>query len=179
MKSFLSELRLYICNKIVANIPSHSIRIFFYNTIMHFNISEGSTCFMNCSFDAKGKFDIGKNSVVNTRCRLDTRGGIYIGENVIISSEVIILTADHDMDLNSMPGRVKAVKIDDYAWIGTRAMILPGVTIGKGAVVAAGAVVTKNVEPYKVVAGVPAKMIKERLLKQDYTYSGSFKRLFN
>lgn len=121
---------------------------------------------------------IQKNSVINANCRLDTRGGIYIGENVSISNQVVILTADHDMDSSDMAGRTKKVTIEDYVWIGTRAMIMPGVIIGKGAVVAAGAVVTKNVEPFEVVAGVPARRIKNRMERKDYSYDASYKRLF-
>ena len=133
---------------------------------------------MSCKFDCAGNFIMKKNSVVNANCRLDTRGGIFIGENVSISNDVIILTADHDMDSIDMAGRQKKVVIEDYVWIGTRAMILPGVVIGKGAVIAAGSVVTKSVTSFHVVAGVPAKVIRQRVKKDDYTYNASYKRLF-
>lgn len=68
------------------------------------------------------------------------------------------------------------VVIDDYAWVSTNAMIMPGVTIGEGAVVAAGAVVTRNVEPYAIVGGVPAKKIGER--NKDLDYTPNFKSSF-
>ncbi|WP_372753013.1 DapH/DapD/GlmU-related protein [Mariniflexile sp.] len=130
---------------------------------------------MRCQFDFKNGLSMGENSAVNARCRLDNRGGIHIGDNVSISSDVTILTADHDMDAPNFQGRVRGVTIADYVWVGTRAMIMPGVTIGKGAVVAAGSIVTKDVPPYHVVAGIPAKFVKER--QRVLTYTPTYKRL--
>ena len=103
---------------------------------------------------------IGRNSRINRDCTLDVRCGLTIGENVSISPEVMILGLSHDYNdpgFSSLDaGRVT---IEDYVWIGTRAMILPGVTVGRGAVVAAGSTVTKDVAPMTVVAGVPAKPV--------------------
>jgi acetyltransferase-like isoleucine patch superfamily enzyme len=174
--SFLSELRLYFCNHFISNIPSHTIRLFFYRKFMVFNIGEGSSIFMGCKFDCAKGLTIGINSVINARCRLDSRGGLLIGDNVSISEEVIILTADHDMDTPNFAGRNKNVIIGDYVWIGTRAMILPGVNIGKGAVVAAGSVVTKNVNDFEVVGGIPAKFIKKR--SENLYYKLYYQRVF-
>ena len=114
--------------------------------------------------------------MVNSGCRLDTRGGIKIGSNVGISQQVIILTADHDMNFSDFAGRSREVVIEDYAFIGTRAMVLPGITIGRGAIIAAGAIVTKDVPAYAVVAGVPAKVVKER--RKDLDYSAEYFRKF-
>ncbi len=170
----LSELRLYICNNWVCAIPSHTIRLWYYRRVMGFSIGSGSAVFMRCYFDAAGGFGMGRNSVVNRGCRLDTRGGIAIGDNVSVSAGVTILTADHDMD-NDMAGRQKAVRIEDYSWIGTHAMLLPGVLVRRGGVVAAGAVATKDVGECEVVAGVPAKHVRMR--KESFAYSGRYRRL--
>lgn len=175
VKSILSELRLYICNNWIASIPIHTIRLFYYRQIMKFKIGKGSVILMHCFFDAANGFEIGNNSVINGCCRIDTRGSIKIGNNVSISTDVVILTADHDMN-NNFKGRNKAVVIDDYVWIGTRSMIMPGVCIGKGAVIAAGAVVTKNVDEKDVVVGIPAKVIKKR--SESFNYTLSYRRLF-
>jgi maltose O-acetyltransferase len=172
----LSEIRLYLSNHIVARIPSHTLRLIYYRKILKLKIGKGSTILMGCSFDCAEGLVMGNNSVVNSKCRIDLRGGVKIGDNVSISNEVIILTADHDIDTPGMDGRKKAVEIKDYCWIGTRAMILPGVTIGTGAVVAAGAVVTSDVAPFNVVAGVPAKFIKMRKCQTGYTYTSSYLR---
>jgi acetyltransferase-like isoleucine patch superfamily enzyme len=177
MKNTLSEFRLYLCNHWVSTVPSHIFRLWFYRKVMKFNIGSGSSILLNCSFDCTKSFNIGKNSVVNGNCRIDTRGGIVIGDNVSISSDVIILTGDHDINSMDFSGSTRPVIIEDYVWIGTRAMILPGVKIGKGAVVAAGSIVTKNIAPYEVVAGIPAKYIKTR--NDNLDYSISYRRLFH
>jgi acetyltransferase-like isoleucine patch superfamily enzyme len=171
-----SELRLYLCNEWVAGLPSHRLRKLFYRRVMGFAIGTNSNIFMHCQFDATQGLRVGKESVINAKCRLDTRGGITIGNKVSLSQEVIILTGYHDVSTPSFAGREKPVVIEDYAWVGTRAMILPGVTIGKGAIVAAGAIVTKDVAPYTMVAGVPAQFIKARI--QDLDYPTAYQRLF-
>ncbi|WP_333480017.1 acyltransferase [Allocoleopsis sp.] len=131
---------------------------------------------MGAWFDAPKNFKVGKHSVINQKCRLDNRGGITIGENVSISAEVCILTADHDLQSWDFAGRTRPVHIEDYVFIGTRAVILPGVTLGKGCAVAAGAIVTKSVSPCTIVAGVPAKPIGKR--QPDLQYRLSYRRLF-
>ena len=143
---------------------------------MHYSIGKNTTIFLDCTFDCAENFSIGKNSVINGKCRLDNKSSIIIGENVSISQEVMILSADHDLDSPDFEGRGRPVKIEDYVWIGSRAIVLPGVTIGKGAVVSAGAVVTKNVGPYSVVAGIPARVIRMR--KKELSYQIAYKRLF-
>lgn len=179
ISSFLSELRLYFCNNWICKIPSHTIRNFYYQKVMGFEIGENSAILMNCSFDCARGLKMDKNSVINARCRLDTRGGITLGRGVSISSDVIILTADHEKDENGKNDRERPVFIEDFAWIGTRAMILPGVTIGKGAKIAAGAIVTKNVPPHTLYGGIPAKFIRnEEDQLCELTFARVYKRLF-
>lgn len=175
-KTFLSELRIYICNEWIATIPSHRFRNFYYRKVMKFKFEQSCSIHMHCVVDCAENLVIGENSVINAKCRLDNRGGIVIGENVSISQEVLILTADHDVNAADFAGRSLPVRIQDYVWIGTRAVILPGVTIGKGALIAAGAVVTKDVIPYAIVAGVPARVIKMR--RTDLNYETKYRRLF-
>lgn len=93
---------------------------------------------------------------------LDARRGLHIHRNVTIAYDAIIWSLHHEMnsvDFHTIGG---CVEIGEYAWICSRSIILPGVKIGKGAVVASGAVVTKDVEPYAIMGGVPAKKIGER-----------------
>jgi maltose O-acetyltransferase len=101
-------------------------------------------------------------SIINQQCCLDGRGGLSIGDYVSISPGVWILTDSHDMHDPLFREVLAPVTIGNHAWIGSRALILPGVTVGEGAVVAAGAVVTSDVEPYTVVGGVPARPIGTR-----------------
>jgi acetyltransferase-like isoleucine patch superfamily enzyme len=176
IRNILSELRLYICNEWITTIPSHTFRLWFYRKLMKFQIADEVSIFMHCSFDAAKGLTIGRGSVINAGCRLDSRGEIRIGNKVSISQQVIILTADHDVDARDFAGRNRKVVIEDLVWIGTRAILLPGVTIGKGAIIAAGAVVNKNVQPFTVVGGVPAKLLRDR--RRDIEYPTKYRRLF-
>lgn len=169
------EPLLYVCNRIIAKIPSHTIRLAFYRHVMEFDIAPTSHVFMDAWFDSNRHFSMGPHSVINQKCRLDTRGGICIGSSVSISAECVILTADHDPQSPTCEARVQPVVIEDYAFLGTRAMILPGVRVGRGAVIAAGAVVTRDVPPMRIYAGVPAREIGTR--KADLNYRVDYGRL--
>ncbi|WP_198660015.1 acyltransferase [Acidithiobacillus ferrivorans] len=103
--------------------------------------------------------------------------GVIIGNNVSISTEVQILTADHDIQSRIFKGHTAPVLIGDFVFIGTRAIILKGISLGKDSAVCAGAVVTKNVEDFSVVAGVPAREIYKRTTELDYTIN--YGRLFH
>ena len=104
---------------------------------------------------------LGKRVFINSGCCFQDQGGIEIGDDVLIGQQVVIATLDHDLDPDNRGSmRPSPVKIGNKVWIGAHATILPGVTIGDGAVVAAGAVVTKDVPANTVVAGVPAKVLK-------------------
>jgi acetyltransferase-like isoleucine patch superfamily enzyme len=175
MRRFLSELRIYICNRWIASVPSHTIRQWYYRNVMHYAIGRNTAILMDCTFDCTVHFSIGTNSVINGKCRMDNKSSITIGNNVSISQEVMVLSADHDPDSPVFASRDLPVVINDYVFIGSRAIILPGVTIGEGAVIAAGAVVNKDVEPYTVVGGVPAKFIKAR--ERGLSYQLSYRRL--
>lgn len=111
---------------------------------------------------------IGHNCLINKGVVLDGRGGLWIGDNVDIAQSSFIWSAQHDYNDDYHKYVTKQTTIDHYVWIGSRAMVLPGVAIKKGAVVAAGAVVTKDVEGMMVVGGVPAKVIAERKSKLLY-----------
>lgn len=153
---------LFVTNNIVNRIPSRSLRLAYYRQAMRFDLGSSVAILLGTTFDSRGGLSIDADSVVNERCRLDTRGQLFIGKGVSISSDVIILTADHDLMNPGFAYRESAVRIGDYVFIGTRATILPGVTIGQGAVVAAGAVVTRDVQDFEIVAGVPARPIGRR-----------------
>ncbi|MBQ3441685.1 MAG: sugar O-acetyltransferase [Selenomonadaceae bacterium] len=104
----------------------------------------------------------GKNVFINSNCHFQDQGGITIGDGVLIGHNVVLATATHDLaPSKSRKLHYKPIVIGDNAWIGSNSVILQGVTIGEWAVVAAGAVVTKDVEPYTVVGGIPAKFIRK------------------
>jgi acetyltransferase-like isoleucine patch superfamily enzyme len=104
---------------------------------------------------------IGDNTFINTGVIISARREVRIGKNCQIANQVIIMDNDfHGVEHRETPETPASVIIEDEVWLATRCIILKGVTIGRGAVVAAGAVVTKNVPAYSLVGGVPAKVIK-------------------
>jgi acetyltransferase-like isoleucine patch superfamily enzyme len=117
------------------------------------------------------KISIGKGTVIGYNCELDGRKGISIGSFVNVSSDVKFYTLQHDFNCSNFSTVGAPVIIEDYVWVSVRVIVLPGVKIGKGAVIAAGAVVTKSVEPYSIMAGIPAKKIGERIKKLKYNPS--------
>ncbi|MDO4319546.1 MAG: DapH/DapD/GlmU-related protein [Bacteroidales bacterium] len=111
--------------------------------------------------DCGKNLHIGRRVFINSGCKFQDQGGIYIGDDVLIGHNCLIATINHDPDPDRRADMTFApVHIADKVWIGANATILPGVTIGYGAIIAAGAVVTKDVAPRTVVAGVPAHFIK-------------------
>lgn len=105
---------------------------------------------------------------INQGCFIDCRGKIEIGDNVSISHYVKLCTGGHEVNSRIFEGIHMPIKIGSYVWIGIGATILQGVTLGDGCVVAAGSVVTKDVAPYDIVAGIPAKSIGKRTANLDY-----------
>ena len=115
----------------------------------------------------EGKIRIGSHSSVNAYCVLYGHGGLTIGNYVRIATGVVVIPANHTFKDRNTPIHkqeisAKGITIDDDVWLGTRVCVLDGVAIGKGSVIGAGAVVTKDVPEYCVYAGVPAKLVKER-----------------
>jgi acetyltransferase-like isoleucine patch superfamily enzyme len=176
-KNILSNLLLYCHNHIITYVPSHLIRRSFLRRFMWLDMGEGCATLLGLKLYTRGQISIGAHSVIDRDCTLDGRGGITIGENVNLAPEVMVLTAAHDPDSDDFVGIVKAVVIEDYVWVATRAMILPGVRIGRGAVVGAGSVVTKDVVAGTIVAGNPAKVIRER--KGNQVYQLAYRRLLH
>lgn len=111
--------------------------------------------------DCGKNIHFGKNVFVNSGCRFQDQGGIWIGDNVLIGHNAVLATLNHNQNpkkrANLIPSRIV---IGNDVWLGANVTVLPGVTIGDGAIIAAGSVVTKDVPDRTVVGGVPAKMIK-------------------
>jgi acetyltransferase-like isoleucine patch superfamily enzyme len=159
----------YLTNHVISALPSFALRRLWYGRVLGVRMGRGAGIHLGCHlwFYGPGQvrrdgFTLGRHSRVNRDCRLDVRGSLHIGENVSISPEVTVLTASHGVDDPLFGVVLRQVVIEDHVWIGTRAMVMPGVTLGRGSVVAAGAVVTRSVPPLTVVAGVPAKPVAER-----------------
>jgi maltose O-acetyltransferase len=123
---------------------------------------------------APWRISIGDHSVVNYGVLLDGRSGLTIGNCVSISEGTVTLTLQHDVDDPGLGLEGGPIELGDYVFVGAYARILPGVSVGKGAVVAAGALVTHAVPPFAVVGGVPARYMRERT--HDLAYSPEWRK---
>ncbi len=164
--SFWADLQLYLLT-VVGNVPSHTIRKYFFRTA-GIVIPSTSSLHWKARFFAPEGLRIGENCTLGNDGFYDAREGITIGDCVNIAAEVRIYTREHDIDSPDFAETGGPVVIEDFVYIGTRVTILPGVRIGRGAVVASGAVVTKDVPEFTLVGGVPAKVIRQRSRNLNY-----------
>lgn len=158
-----------VLGEIVQHLPSYRLRYLFYRAA-GMRIGKQTAIFRKCYLQDLRNISIGDHCMIGFHCRLDGRGHLTIGSNVNISSFTIIESGSHDLE--TFEPRFEPITIHDYVWIGTRALILQGVVVGEGAVIAAGSVVTRSVAPYSIVAGVPARVIGERKREIKYTLTG-------
>jgi acetyltransferase-like isoleucine patch superfamily enzyme len=155
-------LAAFVYNHGVGGWPSRTLRTMYLRCWLG-NVGAGTGVQMGCRFLQGRKVHLGERNVINFGCLLDGRKfHIRIGHDVSIGPNATILTLGHDPQSADLADRGADVVIGDRVWIGYGALILPGVKLGEGAVVGAGAVVTKNVEPFAIVAGNPARKIGER-----------------
>lgn len=157
----------YLLNYLISFIPFYFIR---KNLLKIFGIKIGkhSLLDMGIYYKSPDKLSIGNNSHINRKCMLDARGTVIIGNNVSIFHRVTICSAGHDYNSPDFTYTTSPIIIEDNVWIGLNAIILQGVKIKEGAVIAAGSIVTKDVDAYSIYAGIPAKKIGERNRKINY-----------
>lgn len=151
----------FILNRIVTYLPCWFLRKW-YLRLCFAKIGKESRIDMGTYILDPRYLRLGENTHINRYCFLDARGGLFIGNRVSISHKVSVVTASHNLNSSYFDYVKKSVVIDDYVWIGINAVVLPGCHIGTGAVICAGAVVTKDVSPYAIVAGIPAREIGKR-----------------
>ena len=148
-------------NRIINKLPSRHVRRGFYKLL---GMKAGIGSFLSRRVEVlfpKGLV-MAERVSVGWFAEMDARGGIYIGNDSVLASHVKLITGSHDIEAPDFTADFLPIHIGHHCWIGTGAIILQGVDIGDGAVVSAGAVVTKDVQPWTVVGGVPAKLIKQR-----------------
>jgi len=176
----LMGLKYYIGNNFFARFPNEWVRSVYLRRVLGVSLGRDTHVSMRVfvtGYPVRANVKIGDNCVVNREVYLDGRVGVVIGNNVNVSFQACILSLHHDHNQPSFPAVGNVVTIRDHAWIGARAIILPGVTVGEGAVVAAGAVVNRDVGEYEVVGGVPARKIGER--NRDIRYLTRFSPYFD
>jgi len=163
----------YLYNDWVGRLPSRTLRTMFLRRWLG-SLGAGTGVQMGCRIYNGRKVFLGAHSVVNHGCMLDGRRfPVRVGDNVVIGPETVILTLGHDPQSPEFALKGGEVTIGDRAFLGYRSLILPGVTIGEGAVVGAGSVVPKTVDPYTIVAGNPARVIGIR--SRDLSYQLDFR----
>ena len=161
----------------VARVPSHHLRRFIYKCL---GLEMGKRNVFHFGTEIRGIANIkmGSFNIIGDNALLDGRQGLVFGNYVNISSNVSIYTLQHDHrdpKFGTIGGKVV---IGDRVWLSSNVIVLPGVTIGEGAVCCAGCVVTKDVEPYAVVVGIPAKKVNERPRNLMYEFDGKSCRLY-
>lgn len=170
-KWLIAFLTVYLLNNAIPCIPFWSWRRAYMRRLkMH--IGAGTFIMKHNYIITPQQLSIGDHSHINRGCLIDARGRIEIGSNVSISHNVNLVTGSHDLNAPNFQAKFLPIRIEDYAWIGINATILQNTTIGRGAVVCAGAVVTKDVQPYDVVAGIPAHKIGTRTKELKYQCNG-------
>ena len=145
-----------------GHIPSRWVRNWLYRNAFAVHVSKRSIIYHGATWEQPWKVKIGEKTIIGENALIDGRMGVDIGDNCAISGELRLFTLQHDIESPGFGSRGGKVTIGNRVYIGYRATILPGVHIGDGAVIAAGAVVTKDVDPWTVVGGVPAMKIRER-----------------
>lgn len=148
-------------NAFINKLPSRHIRKWYYQ-LLGAKFGKGTLPSRRVEILLPKALKLGDRVAIGWFAELDARGGITIGNDTNISSHVKIITGSHDVDASDFIAEFYPVKIGHHCWIGTGATILQGVKIGDGAVVASGAVVTKDIPPYEIWGGVPAKKIRNR-----------------
>jgi len=170
VKNIILEAEIYLLH-LAGYIPSHTVRNICY-WMAGIRMGKGSVIHMGARFYDPKNIIIGEDSIVGEGAVLDGRDKIIIHNHVDIASEVMIYNSQHNVHSEEFEAMTGSVIIEDYVFVGPRAIILPGVTVGQGAVIAAGAVVTRDVKPFSVVAGVPAEVIGERKNKNPHYVLG-------
>jgi maltose O-acetyltransferase len=146
----------------MGHLPSRRLRHLFLRRWLG-GFGRGTAVQLGCRFLNGRKIFLGERNVINFNCLFDgRRHAIRLGNDVSIGPEAALMTLGHDPQSAEFADRGGEVVIGDHAWVAFRALILPGVTVGEGAVVAAGAVVTRDVPPFTIVAGAPARPVGER-----------------
>jgi len=173
----IEDFSLFLAT-LTGYIPSHTIRHILYKYIFLVKIPSDSTIYWRCRFFKPSGVNIGHHSIIGNDAFLDGRSGIYIGNNVNIAGDFRVYSMEHDITSPNFSSIREPVIIKDWVYIGTRVIVLPGVTIGEGAVIASGAVVSKNVDSWTMVGGVPAKFIKIRPIVRYTLNSKNQRRLF-
>jgi acetyltransferase-like isoleucine patch superfamily enzyme len=160
------------CLHLAGKLPSHRLRI---AALRRWGADIDPSAIFYHGFEVRNAagLSVGPRVSIGNDAILDARGGITIGSDVNFSTGVSLWTGQHDWQSPTFAYVKAPIVIGDHAWLSTRVTVLPGVTIGEGAVIAAGAVVTKDVAPHTLMGGVPAKPLGTRPGPMSYELPGA------
>jgi acetyltransferase-like isoleucine patch superfamily enzyme len=158
---FVFDVSIVVINVALA-VPSHPWRRFALRRLARVEVGRDASIARGVRLSVRGGLRIGDRAIVGEGVLLDARGTLRIGDDVNISAGVRMYTADHDPRSPHFGGRLRGVTVGPRSWVASHAIVLPGTSIGEGAVVGAGAVVHGTVAPWTIVAGNPARPIAER-----------------
>lgn len=167
IKSFFICLQKFLLDCIIGHIPCWSLRKLCYK-LAGIKIGKGSRILMGAKIQGPRGIRIGSHTYINYGCHLDGRGGVTIGNNVNVSNYSVIISASHDMKSDKFAYREGSVEIQDYCWLGTRAIVLDKSVLSEGCVLSAGSVFKGVSKHNGVYVGVPAKYVKDRELQGKY-----------
>lgn len=164
-------LRNWVLNVIISNLPISPLRHAYYKHVCGMTIGSNTQIWMGARFtgDRMHHINIGNRCSIPYNSFWVVGDNITVGDNVVFGHNVSLYTSDHDPDDPKFARRNAPIDIHDWTWIGSQVMIMKGVTIGEGAVVAAGSIVAEDVAPHTIVAGRPARFVRERGTR-DFTY---------
>lgn len=158
-------------NILINKIPSHHVRLAWLR-LGGAKIGKGSSLWRNTEVLGMHNLVIGDDTVIGWHCQVDARAGLVIGNHVAIASHVLIIAGSHDLQAAEFWSISGPIYIDDYVWIGSRALIGFGSRLGYGSVISANTVVGKTVAPYKIIGGTGAKIMGERSRELNYKVGG-------
>jgi acetyltransferase-like isoleucine patch superfamily enzyme len=171
---------LFGANRIVGPMPGHAMRLAYYRTALGWDIGEHTTIHHGLKiFGGRGRVRIGRRSTFQMDCLIVGAGmdDLWIGDNVAVAYRAALIMGSHDVLAPGFDGITGPITIEEHVFIGTGAMVLLGVTLGRGTVVTAGSVVTKSTPPYSIVRGNPAQVVGRR--PQNLAYSAEHTWLFH
>jgi putative colanic acid biosynthesis acetyltransferase WcaF len=166
-RKLLHALGQILFNRYGTHLPSRRLRKWWLRGLGA-TLESGCVVFAGTTVLGADRLSIGARTNIGWRCVLDARGGLSIGADTVIASDTQLISGRHDVDDDDFVASFDPITIGDHCWLATRSLVIGGITVGRGAVVAAGAVVTRDVDEMTVVAGVPAQVIRKRTGKLDY-----------
>ncbi|HEY0906547.1 MAG TPA: acyltransferase [Methylophilus sp.] len=158
-------------NMLINKIPSHNLRIWWLR-LAGAKIGKGSSIWRNTEIIGIDNLVMGDDSTIAWHCQIDARAGLIIGDHVNIASYAKIIAGTHDLEAPEFWSISAPIHIEDYVWVATGALIGHGARLGKGCVITANTIVSKEIAPYKIIGGSGAKPMGERPHNLNYKVGG-------